>query len=110
MAASSGGPPVPTGGVAPLPAVVVPALPDVAALTQVIGAPGGIAAAFMHLYGHVRQMGQSVQSVLQVHFSFNDINHDQLDQQIEFNRSKLAEHEAKLDQASGIHLYWTVAN
>ena len=67
-----------------------------------MGAPGGIAAAFLDVNGHIRQMGQSVQSILQVHFSSNDINHDQLDQQIEFKRTKLVEHEAKLDQASNM--------
>ena len=52
------------------------------------------------IYGHMRQMGQSIQALLGAHFSSNSINHDQLEQQIEFNRNKLADHETKLDQAS----------
>ena len=82
------------------PPIIIPALPDRAIMEQLVSNPQGIAEAFVDLYGHVRQLGNSVQSVLVQHFSSNDINHDQLDQQIEFNRSKLAEHEAKLDQAS----------
>ena len=91
---------MPPGGLAAPPPIVMPATPDRDALTAVMGAPGGIAAAFMDVYGHIQQMGTSIQTILQQHFSSNDVNHDQLEGQIEFNRNKVAEHEAKLDQAS----------
>ena len=75
-------------------------MPDQQTMEQLVATQGGVAAAFLDLYGHVRQLGEFVQSARVQHFSSNDVNHDQLDQQIEFNRSKLAEHEAKLDLAA----------
>ena len=94
--------PVPGGGPVQPPAIIIPELPDATALTSVVNTPGGVAAALLDIYGHMKQMGASVSAVLQEHFSSNSINNDQLEQQIDFNRIKSAEHELKLEQASGL--------
>ena len=54
MAAASGG---------TLPPLVMPELPDIQTLSTIVATPGGAAAAIYDLYGHVRQMGHSVQSI-----------------------------------------------
>ena len=52
-------------------------VPDLTALTSLVNTPGGIAAALVDLYGHMRQLGQSAQSALQAHMSSNNITHDE---------------------------------
>ena len=56
------------------PAVIVPELPDATALASVLNTPGGMAAAILDIYGHVRGLGNSVTAFLQAHVSSNNIN------------------------------------
>ena len=74
--------PVPTGGFGPAVNILVPEIPDATALASVMGTPGGIAAAFIDLYSHVRQLGQSAMTALQGHMSSNNVTHDMLDAEI----------------------------
>ena len=72
--------PVPAGGVGvPAVNIMIPEVPDLTALTSVMGTPGGIAAALLDLYGHMRQLGQSATTALQSHMSSNNVTHDMLD-------------------------------
>ena len=80
--------------------ILVPEIPDINALTGVLGSAGGIAAAMVDLYGHIRQLGQSAQAVLINHVSSNNVTHDMLDAQIEALRAQLSGHGDNLNQAS----------
>ena len=94
---------VPIGGVgSPTVSIMIPEVPDLTALTSVMGTPGGIAAALLDLYAHMRQLGQSATTALQNHMSSNNVTHDMLDAEINTLRQQMSDHGDKLNQASNL--------
>ena len=75
MAGTGGGAvPVPGAAAAQMtaPVIVIPEVPDIHVLAQVLGTPGGIAAALADVYGHMRGLGNSMSDVMAAHTSTNN--------------------------------------
>ena len=79
------------------PPIIIPELPDSQALQALIGTPSGLTTSLVDLFQHVRNLGQSVQTALSAHYSSNNTTHDQLEAQIELNRTQLTERSGKSD-------------